>query len=358
MQSFLPLHDQFPARGWKLSEADPQFDRIISMTRFPHDEFAKGFLEALLSPLGTVQTSFKIGSEVREVDIYFQPEPSHKAIPALGLLGQLAKTSLIFEPFRSPVKNHQIRFCLSKLYDLHADLFRESKRNKQPEPKDDQLPDLWILTPTLGEAILTGYGAKLTTEFVAGVYSVNPNYKFGIVVIHQLPKTPATLWFRLLGRDRVQSEAIAEVAALDPNHPFRQNALDWLGNLKVILESRENLEPEERNLMMQLSPLYLEKIQAAQQEAEERGKAIGEARGEAIGEARGEAIGEARGEARGELKEAQTLILRLLNRRVGTVSPELQVRVKALLLPQLEELGEALLDFTSLADFVDWLDLV
>jgi hypothetical protein len=41
------------------------------MTRFPHDKFAKGFLESLLSPFGEVQTSFKISSEVREVDVYF-----------------------------------------------------------------------------------------------------------------------------------------------------------------------------------------------------------------------------------------------------------------------------------------------
>jgi hypothetical protein len=294
------------------------------MTRFPHDEFAKGFLGALLSPLGTVQTSFKIGSEVREVDIYFQPDAEVEKIPGLGLLGQLAKSSLIFEPFRSPVKIHQIRFCMGKLYDLHADLFREYKRKKQGEPKDADLPDLWILTPTLGEAVLAGYGARLMTEFVpSGVYLVDPSYKFGIVVIHQLPKTSATLWFRLLGREGVQSQAITEVAALPKNHPFRQNALDWLGNLKVILDARETLEPEERDLMMQLSPLYLEKIQAAEQV--------------------------------GEIKEAQTLILRLLTRRVGVLSPAMQERVKALPLVRLEDLGEALLDFTGLADLEAWL---
>jgi hypothetical protein len=298
------------------------------MTRFPHDEFAKGFLGSLLSPLGTVQTSFKIGSEVREVDIYFQPEPDAVISSGLGLLGQLARTSLIIEPFRTPAKIHQIRFCMGKLYDLHAELFRECKRNKQPEPKELEWPSLWVLTPTLGEAILTGYGARLSTEYVSsGVYLTDPHYKLGIVVIHQLPKIPETLWFRLLGRDKVQSEAIAEVAALPSSHPFRQNALEWLGNLKVILDSRANLEPEERELMMQLSPLYLEKIQAA------------------------ERVGEERGEVRASL----TLILRQLTRRVGDISPQLQARVEALPLARLEELGEALLDFSSVADLETWL---
>jgi predicted transposase/invertase (TIGR01784 family) len=42
--------------------------------------------------------------------------------------------------------------------------------------------------------------------------------------------------------------------------------------LKVTLESQTNIQPEDRDLIMQLSPLYLEKIQAAEQ----KGKLEGE----------------------------------------------------------------------------------
>jgi predicted transposase YdaD len=54
-------------------------------------------------------------------------------------------------------------------------------------------------------------------------------------------------------------------------------------------------------------------------------------------------------------EEAQNLVLRLLNRRVGNMSIELQERVKALPLERLENLGEALLDFTNLTDLEVWL---
>ena len=67
------------------------------------------------------------------------------------------------------------------------------------------------------------------------------------------------------------------------------------------------------------------------------------------------AEGEARGEARGRQAGECDLVLRQLARRVGNVSPEAQVRVTALSLARLEELGEALLDFTSLADLEGWL---
>jgi hypothetical protein len=82
---------------------------------------------------------------------------------------------------------------MSKLYDLHADIYRAAKRDKQPEPKDDVLPTLWILTPTLSDNILVSLGATLDAVRGEGVYLLPSAQKTGIVVIHRLPKTPETL---------------------------------------------------------------------------------------------------------------------------------------------------------------------
>jgi hypothetical protein len=236
------------------------------MTKFPYDDFAKGFLEALLSPFGTVEPSYKIAAEVREVDVYFIPLSNNLDRTDLGLLGKCATSPVVIEPFRNSVSVPQIRACMSKLYDLHADIYRAAKRDKQIEPKDDVLPTLWILTPTLSDNILTNLGAVLDTDRGEGVYLLPSAQKTGIVVIHRLPKTPETLWFRLLGKEGVQRRAIEEVAQLPNGHPYRQNTLELLGNLKVTLEARTNIQPEDRDLIMQLSPLYLEKIQAAKLE--------------------------------------------------------------------------------------------
>jgi hypothetical protein len=137
-------------------------------------------------------------------------------------------------------------------------------------------------------------------------------------------RTSPNFLFRLSGKDRVQSSAITEVAALSPGYHGRQDALSWLGNLKVIPEAKEIREPEEEDLMMQLSPLFLEKIQVAEQQ--------------------------------GEMKGQQELVLRQLTRQVGMMSPEVSNQVKALLFARLEELGEALLDFSRMDDLLAWLD--
>ena len=57
------------------------------------------------------------------------------------------------------------------------------------------------------------------------------------------------------------------------------------------------------------------------------------------------------GEERGE----RSLILRLLARRIGEVTPERRSQIQSLSLTQLEALGEALLDFTKPDDLDEWM---
>jgi len=54
-------------------------------------------------------------------------------------------------------------------------------------------------------------------------------------------------------------------------------------------------------------------------------------------------------------QEAATLVLRQLGRRLGQVAPEVRAQIQQLPVAQLEELGEALLDFSSAQDLTDWL---
>ena len=57
------------------------------------------------------------------------------------------------------------------------------------------------------------------------------------------------------------------------------------------------------------------------------------------------------GKQEGEL----AVVLRLLTRRIGTVDTEVQERLRGLSIVQLEDLAEALLDFSDATDLVNWL---
>jgi hypothetical protein len=298
------------------------------MSQFPHDQFAKNLLESLLSPFGLVQTAFTMSSEIREIDVYFTPD----TLPLnLGLLSQCAATSAVFEPFRNPVSVFEIRSCMSKLYDLHGEIIRQAKKQKT-KLTDSDLPTLWILTSTLAAPALAGFGASIDVDnWGAGVYLSHHHLKMGIIVIHQLPVKPETLWFRLLGKGNVQAQAISEVATLPEDSPYRRNALELFGNLRVTLEARQKINPEEQELIMQLSPLYLEKIQAAEQAAELRGASQGRQAGELA------------------------LILKQLQKRFGSLSEETQAKITELPVERLEALAEELLDFTKVEELIGWL---
>lgn len=298
------------------------------MSQFPHDQFAKNLLESLLSPFGLVQIAFTMSSEIREIDVYFTPD----SLPTnLGLLSQCAATSAVFEPFRNPVSVFELRSCMSKLYDLHGEIVRQAKKQKT-KLTDADLPTLWILTPTLAAPTLAGFGAITDlSAWGAGVYLPHHHLKMGIIVIHQLPATPATLWFRLLGKGNVQAQAIREVATLPVDSPYRSNALELFGNLRVTLEARQKINSQEQELIMQLSPLYLEKIQAAEQRGEQRG--------------------ELKGRQAGEL----ALTLKLLQKRFGTLEEQVQGQITGLPVERLEDLAEELLDLNTVEELVGWL---
>ena len=57
-----------------------------------------------------------------------------------------------------------------------------------------------------------------------------------------------------------------------------------------------------------------------------------------------------------KLEGEKSLILRQLTRRVGELPEDVRQRVEVLSLEELENLGEALLDFSSMADLQVWLE--
>lgn len=306
------------------------------MTRFIHDQFAKDYLEELLKPYGKVEAPSHVSGEVREIDVLFTPFPEEKAdIASLGLLGKLATTPAIFEPFRNPASTEEICDCLLKLLEVRGALKREAKRNAT-KIAESNFPKLWILTPTASKKLLLGFHGTLELDSLPGIYYLPESFRAAIIVIHQLPPIPETLWLRLLGRGTVQKRAIDELAALPSNQPYVKITLELLYNLQQNLRINQSpdIETEDRELIMRLAPLYQQDRELARQE------------------------GIQEGEQRGLQQGEQLLIIRQLNRRIGTMDSSLIQQVQKLPVAQLEELGEALLDFTSVTDLQTWLQSV
>jgi len=152
--------------------------------------------------------------------------------------------------------------------------------------------------------------------WLSGVHFLPEALRTAIVAIHQLPKIPETLWLRLLGRGRVQEQAILELQELPLNHPYQKVTLELVYNLRENLRINQQLDEDDRELVMRLEPLYQKAVQSGE----------------------------------------QRLVIRQLNRRIGEIDKSLIEQVQGLSIEQLENLGEALLDFSEVGDLEMWLN--
>jgi Domain of unknown function (DUF4351) len=182
---------------------------------------------------------------------------------------------------------------------------------------------LGSVNPSLSKAVIASFGAQSHVNGLLRTYALPAALQATIVVIHQLPKTSETLWLRLLGRGKVQSQAIVEVLSLPIDDPARTRTLQLLASWKNTLEVA-TIEGEERELMMALSQAYLE----SEQRTIEQG-----------------------------LQRERSLILKLLSRKLGNISPETRSQIETMSGLQLEALEDGLLDFSTIADLASWLQI-
>ena len=246
------------------------------MTRFIHDQFAKQYLTELLTPYGQVETSKDITAEVRQIDLLFIPSPQPaQSLEKIGLLGRMATNYAIFEPFRNPVSKSEIRSCIGKLFDVHADLERTAKRN-ETRIKETELPQLWIFTPTASVDILESFNGTLDeTNWGKGIYFLSKGLKTVIVAIHQLPSTPETLFLRVLGRGTVQRQAVEELEALANNSPFLGDIIELVHNLIAVLSARQrqehDIDKDDQELIMKLSEMYQQQLEEIKKQERQEG---------------------------------------------------------------------------------------
>ncbi|MCG6134246.1 MAG: hypothetical protein MET45_06235 [Nostoc sp. LLA-1] len=254
------------------------------MTRKPHDQFAKQFLEELLSPLGKVEANKEVIDEARQVDVLFSPAPTSSAqVQSLGLLGRIAVlNTALLEPFRNQPSKTEVRNCLLKLLTVIADSQRQAKRENATLPEDN-LARLWILSPSASPGLLESFSAKLKLDnWLSGVYFLPDSLRTAIIAINELPLTEETLWFRLLGRGSVQQQAVQELIALPPENLVRRNVLEIVYRWRINVMTQQELTEDDQELIMNLTQAYQEARAQAVQEGVQEGVQQGVQQGQRL----------------------------------------------------------------------------
>jgi hypothetical protein len=230
-----------------------------------HDSFTKEWMEGLLTDFGTVEIEKQIAGEVRKIDLYFCPNPDAiDELKKLGLLGRMLSKLALIEAYRNAVPAWDVRNSREKVFQLEAELEREAVRTKT-KLKAIERPFMWVLTPTFSDKLQKKSGGQERRAWGKGIYFLAELDRTAVIAIHQLPRTIDTLFLRLLGRGKVQADAIDELRALSLDHPYRSTTLHHISRLQVNLKLRQNKSKEIREIIMNLAPAYdawLEEVEA------------------------------------------------------------------------------------------------
>lgn len=225
------------------------------MTPKKHHQYSKHFVAALLEPLGEVDIDYPIIPGM-SADIYFKPVPAPGAkFSTLGLLGKIVMVQpCLIETFRLPATPIDVQTSLHKLFTLRNKLVDEAHN---PSLKEEQLPHLWIIASLVSDSLLSFFGAKHKRQWCKGVYLCGDaqGFRTAIVNINRLPPTPETLLMRLLGRGKIQRQAIKEVLGLKSDNSLREPLEELLYNWYTLLKAENKLTKDEKYLLVSLSEL-------------------------------------------------------------------------------------------------------
>jgi predicted transposase YdaD len=187
-------------------------------------------------------------------------------------------------------------------------------------------------------------------------------HEFGVVRLWEQStelffQRPGLFPYAALSQANDRASVLRSVAAaIDalPNRQQQSNLAAASGILAGLVLDKQVIRRVMRRELMRESVIYQEMWEEAREEArEEVRRELQQAREEVREEVRRE-LQQARQAER--LEGERLLILRQLARKVGEVSAVTKSQIATLSAAQLDDLGEALLGFTSLADLNAWLE--
>ncbi|EDN70991.1 conserved hypothetical protein [Beggiatoa sp. PS] len=310
------------------------------MSRQRHDQFAKQYLAELLEPLGKIETSLEVPGEPHFVNLHFTPLAiSENDRNTLGLLAKMVSSICLLEPFRNQPTKREMRDCLLKLFSVHDELQRQSKRSSKKYLPEEQLPFLWILVPIASTTLVTGFGAsQILEDWGPGIYFLAPDLKTAIVAINQLPKTKETLWLRILGKGQIQQKAIEELLALPDDNTLRLMILELLSTWHITMKLKNHLTDDEQELIMNLTPAYKQWYQKTLLEGMRQG--LHEGLQEGLQK------GTQQGTQQGRFEERREFIENMLQNRFGLLDTTLLQVVEPLVKLSPNELSPILLRYS------------
>ncbi len=249
----------------------------------------------------------------------------------------MLKTELSVEPIRAD----SLTLLQTSNQILHLE-FQTLPTSEPPLPF--RMLDYWVRLKRqyrcdIEQVVLFLKSSNSAAVFINQFEDINTRHRYRVIRLWEEDPTPlltnpALLPLATLAKSDSPNALLEQVAAQVGmiEEPRRRGNLAACVSVLAGLRFDDNLVNQLfREEIMQESVTYQRILQKGLQQGQEQGK------------------------QQGRQEEAQAMIIRLLTRRFGVVAPEVREQIEKLSITQLEDLGEALLDFSSVADLTGWL---
>lgn len=142
-----------------------------------------------------------------------------------------------------------------KVVELEAREVRAARRANR-KLSTIAAPALCAILPSMSDAFAQAMGIQ-PMPGKPGLHTLlGASWRAAVVVANELPEGPETMWLRLLGRGKVQAQAVQELAALRSREPLRDAALELLVAWQQSLPPPAEQSEDERELTMNLEQIY------------------------------------------------------------------------------------------------------
>ncbi|HRI63580.1 MAG TPA: hypothetical protein PK156_05065 [Polyangium sp.] len=176
------------------------------------DQFAKNVLREALRFMSTAETEVEVLHATQKIDFYTFPDPAwFGELSEMGLLGELAAVSAMFEVFWNTPSLERIRRCMAKQLAWHHELERRARVCTHESPEAVVFPWLNILTTGRPNSVLEAFVFQMVRP---GVYEAAAGLCMRIIVISELTRNRETLLLRLFGREQVLTDALVDLDEL------------------------------------------------------------------------------------------------------------------------------------------------
>lgn len=144
-------------------------------------------------------------------DVWAEPKGENTIVlEQLGALGRMLDLgACLIELFSQPPRLDEFRTCVLKQMALDQEEAQEAEREKRAEPA---YPRLWVLSPGRPRDVIDKMSLHEMDQWPRGFWQGTEFNAFHLIVASELPRTPDTLFLRLLSPGDTFREAVHELA--------------------------------------------------------------------------------------------------------------------------------------------------